>query len=260
MSGLKLRQIHVIIIGVFACVAVIAGLYFTVIKNKYKVLGELQSQYAAAEQKWNQKASVEAQLEEAKRQNRIITSKYERYLAEKMPPISFEDRAQGMIALWKEQSQVLGPLLTSWPRKTGVQYLGGIQVPAPPVDPNSIDTSLIKLSVGTVQVRGDFRSILSHIRSWNKFGRLVQIDPVSLTGPSPGMTAQYAVTVYIFPRGEAGPPIAMAGGGGGGAGVPGAPVGAAPGAPPMAAPTAPGVEAPPPEMPPPGMEGPPPGS
>jgi len=119
-----------------------------------------------------------------------------------------------MIALWKEQAEILGPMIESWPRKTKVRLLSGVQVPAAPVDPNAINTTLIRIPIGTLQVRGDFKTLMNHIRSWKNFGRLVQVDPASLTGPSPNMTAQYGLTVYIFPYGEPGPPVQMAGAGG----------------------------------------------
>ncbi len=138
-----------------------------------------------------------------------------------MPTISFQDRAQGMIALWKEQAEVLGPMLQSWPGKTGVQLLSGVTVPAAGTDPNAIDTSLIQIPIGTFEVVGDFSNILEHIGSWNRFGRLVRVDPVSLSGPSPGMRGQYAVTVLIFPHGEAGPAVSMGGAKGEGSSMPG---------------------------------------
>jgi hypothetical protein len=223
MKVSKLRSIHVVIIGSFACIAVILGTYFLVIKKYYVKINELNGRLQTAEQIWQRKAQAEAELEAAKLQNRLMMARYERYMREKMPSLSFEDRTQGMIALWKEHGEVLGPLLEKWPRKTGVIFAGGVQVPAAPTDPNSIDTTLIRIPVGTFSVVGDFRSILAHLRSWNRFNRLVQIDPATLSGTSPRITAQYSVTVYIFPRGEAGPTVTMAGGAGGTGNVMGAP-------------------------------------
>lgn len=226
MTGSKLRTIHVIIIGSFACIVVIVGLFFLLIKNSYKEIAALNARYQTAQQKWVQKASVETRLATARANSRIVMAKYEGYLRTKMPPISFQDRTQGMIALWKEQGETLGPLLQSWPARTGVTLLSSVQVPAAPVDPNSIDATLISIPIGSFSVKGGFRTILSHLRSWNDFNRLVQIGPATLSGSSPGMTAEYAVTVYIFPSGEAGPPVAMAGTGQAGlGGMPG--VGAA---------------------------------
>lgn len=215
----KLKSLHVIIIGSVACALVIAGLYFFIIKKQYEQLGTLKGQYQTLSQEYAKLPSVKQRLETARQNNRIITAKYDKYLREKMPPIAFQDRAHGMVALWKEQSEVLGPLLQSWPNKTGVRLTSGVQVPAAPVNPNAIDPTLVTIPIGTFTVAGDFSSILSHLRSWNKFGRLVRVDLGRMSGPSPGMTAEYTVTVFIFPRGEAGQNIAMAGGGGGDAGA-----------------------------------------
>jgi len=212
----KFRTIHVVIIGSLACVIVIVGLYFLVLKKSYERIGTLKQQYAAREAVANRRPMVEAQLEAAKQKYRMATWKLERYMREKMPPISFQDRAQGMIALWKEHAEVLGPMIQRWPARTGVRLMSQVSVPAASVDPNAIDTSLIAIPLGAFRVTGDFRTILAHIRSWNKFNRLVKIDPVSVSGASPWMSAQYGVTVYIFPRGETGPNITMAGAGEGG--------------------------------------------
>ncbi|HUV04268.1 MAG TPA: hypothetical protein VMX94_04100 [Armatimonadota bacterium] len=230
MGGSKLRTVHVVFIGSFACVLVIVGLYLLVIKNSYKEIASLNARYQTAEQKWMQKASVEAKLAAAKMNNRVVTARYEQYLRTKMPSISFQDRTQGMIALWKEQGETLGPLLQSWPAKTGVKLATDVQVPPAPANPNDIDGTFISIPIGAFSVKGDFRTILAHLQSWNGFNRLVQIDPAVLSGTSPRMTAEYTVTVYIFPRGEAGPAIPMA------AGTAEAGLGAVPG---MAAPVPP---------------------
>jgi hypothetical protein len=210
MSASKLRTVHVVIIGSFACLVIVVSLYFLVIKKSYARISGLEMQYQQAESVWVQMPTAEAELEAAVRENQSLSVRYLRYMKDKMPPISFEDRAQGMIALWKEQAEVLGPMLQSWPKKSGVRLASAIQVPAAPVDPNVINADYISIPIGNITVSGDFRSILQHIRSWNNFHRLVQVDPVSLTGPSPGMSAQYALTVHIFPYGQAGPNVGMA--------------------------------------------------
>lgn len=241
MGATRLRLIHVVIIGTFACLLVIFGLYFLIIKKANENIAALEARYQTAEAKWNQKAQMEARLLAAQQKNSIVTANYERYLREKMPAISFEDRTHGMIALWREQGETLGPMLQSWPRKTGVTLTSQVQVPAAPVDPNSINTTLIEIPIGSFTVTGDFRTILSHIRSWNTFGRLVRIDTQGISGTSPALQVQYGVTVYIFPRGEPGPNVTMAG-----AGQPGGLPGTAPG---IGLPPAPGGG--PPSTPPP---------
>ena len=248
MGGSKLKSVHVVIIGSFACALVVAGLYFLIIKKQYQQLGALNTQYQQLSQEYARKPQAEARLAEAREKNRIVLVKYDQYLREKMPPITFQDRAQGMIALWKEQAEVLGPMLQSWPRRTGVILASGVQVPAAPVNPNAIDTSLITIPIGSFSVRGDFSTILSHLRSWNKFNRLVRIDVGRLTGPSPGMQADYSVTVFIFPRGETGQTIAMASGGGPGEAAMAAPMPAPMPAPaPMPMPAGPSGGGPPPD-------------
>lgn len=210
MGSPKLKAIHVIIIGVVACVLVGVGTFFLVIKKKNESIKALDGRLQAAQAQEAKRGEAQRRLEAAIQTNKTLEIKLERYMRAKMPPISFEDRALGMIALWKEQVETLGPMLRDWPRKSGVILTSGVTVPAPTADPNSIDTSIIKVSIGSFTVRGDFRTLLTHIRSWNQFGRLVQIDVKNLEGVSPFMTLNYEVTVYIFPRGGTGQPIPMA--------------------------------------------------
>jgi len=214
MAG-KLRKIHVIIIGAVACIAVGVGFYFLLIKGVREEIAQLENRYAEAKKVYDTLPQVQSRLMDAQTRYRMVVATYNQFMRTKMPPITFQDRAQGMIALWKEQAEVLGPMIRNWPSKTGVRLVSNVQVPAAPTDPNAINTEIIRIPLGTFQVRGSFEDILKHIRSWRNFGRLVQIDPPSLTGPSPGMTAQYGVTVYIFPYGQAGPTVTMAGSGGG---------------------------------------------
>ena len=214
MKSSKLRTVHVIAIGVFACLAVIAGMYFLVIKKQYEDIAKLQAKYTTAQTTWNRMPQVQAQYNETLDENNRISVNYTKYLNTYMPAISFQDRANGMIGLWREQSETLGPLIQNWPNKTGVTMTSSISVPAAPLNPNAIDTTLIKVPIGTISVVGDFRSILSHLKAWKNFKRLVQIEPVTLQGQSPLLTAQYTLTVLIFPRGETGPNITMSGSGG----------------------------------------------
>jgi hypothetical protein len=243
----KLKIIHVAIIGALACIIAGTFMLFLMVKPAQARLVTLQERYQKAEGMWQRKAQVERELEDAKQKNHLMFWKLNYYMDHKMPNLSFSNRTVGMVQLWKEQSITLGPLLKSWPAKTGVKLTSTFTLPAPPVSPNSLETTLIKIPVGNFTVVGDFATIMAHIRSWNKFPRLVQIDPVSLTGESPNLTATYAVTVYIFPKGDPGPTVPMAGGAAAaGAAAPGPggpmdpgmapPPGAAPGAAPPPAP------------------------
>ncbi len=214
MSQGKLKRVHVIIIGLVACIAVGAGMYFLVISKLRQDIAALQTRYDEAKAVADTRPQVERKLAAAQAKYQIALARYNYYLRTKMPPISFQDRAQGMIALWKEQAETLGPMIEAWPKKTKVVLGSSVQVPAAPVDPNAINTTLIRIPIGTIRVVGDFKTLMNHIRSWKNFGRLVQVDPASLSGVSPNMVAEYGLTVYIFPYGEPGPPVQMAGTGG----------------------------------------------
>ncbi len=228
MGPSKLKSIHVVIIGSVACILIVVGLYFLFVKNANARIAALNVRYTQADSVYQTLNSVESNLATTNQKFNLVKSKNDRYMREYMPPLSCTDRAQGMLQRWNEQAKILGPMIKAWPSKYGVTLTSSVSVPAPPVNPNNIDNSMITLPMGTFSVTGDFRSIMAHIRSWNKFHRLVQIDAVSLDGQSPNITAQYNVTVYIFPQGEPGPTIEMAGGGqaaasgpGGLAGMPG---------------------------------------
>lgn len=206
----KLRKIHVIIIGCAACVLVVAGLFFLVIKPKNEEIAKVEVELQKATEIAARLGADQRKLAQVKEDyNRELTD-YSRFMRAKMPAITFADRPQGMIALWKEQAEVLGPMLERWPGKTGVQLLNSVRVPAAPTDPNAINTTLVRLDIGQFQVRGDFYTILRHVRRWKDFNRLVLLSPISISGQSPNMTAQYNVTVFLVPSGEVGPTFQMA--------------------------------------------------
>ncbi|MHB1458755.1 MAG: hypothetical protein ACYC0V_17740 [Armatimonadota bacterium] len=232
MSVSRLRTIHVIIIGTVMSLIVVSLLYFLVVKKTYERLTVLDGKQKAAETIVARKGQALKDLDAARIEFSRVTAEYAKYEREKMPPVTFEDRGYGMIAQWKEQTEILGPMLEKWPAKSGIKYTSSIQIAAPQVNPNTIAQSIIRLPVGSFSVTGSFSKIMQHIRTWRKFGRLVQIDGLSLSGYSPNMTAQYTVTVIEFPRGGVGPNIDMAGGGAGGGGM-GGMMGGMPGMPGM---------------------------
>ena len=228
MSLSKLKRLHVIIIGSVACVACAAGLYFLLIKPLEVQIGETSTQLTETQGVAAQLATSERDLTAAQSQVRIVEAKLDRYQGSKMPNLSFAERDKGMIQLWHEQSETLGPILERWGSK-GVMLGTSIAIPPPPSNPNDLQPGMIKIPVGKIDVAGNFRALLNNIRGWNNCPRLVQVDLPSLSGTSPFLKASYEVTVYIFPRTDPGPPIKMAGGGGA---APGAPAGVPPSAPP----------------------------
>ncbi len=251
MNLSKLRSIHVIIIGAVVCVIVGVGLFYLLIKPTLAEIAQTKQQYDASKQIADQEPQALRERDKAIEESQKAQQEYAKYQKTKMPNIDFTDRGKGMLALWKEQSVILGPLIQKWPAQSGVRLVSAIQVPAPPVNPNMIQTEIIEIPLGAVQVTGSFDKILKSIEAWNNFNRLVRVDFPNLAGSSPNLVSQFNLTVYIFPRGKAGPQIPIAGQGTPAGGVPGMP-GAMPmgGMPPMGAPPGPGAPPPPPSTPP----------
>jgi len=201
-------------------------MFFLLIKPAKEELAKLDERYKAAEPIALQEPQARRELDEAIRKVNETTRKLEVYMNAKMPNLDFSDRAKGMVQLWHEQIETLGPLLESYINRSGVKLISpNITVPAPPVNPNDpvFSQPVITVPVGQVQVQGNFRQIMDHIRKWNNCNRLVMVDLPTLTGNSPTLQAAYNLTVFIFPRREAGPTVAMAGAGGPGGTAVGAP-------------------------------------
>jgi hypothetical protein len=213
MGSSKIKVIHVIIIAIVICVGTVVGFYMMLIKKANEDIVKAQARYDTAKTVADQRGEAERQLAQAKADFSVLVSKYEKLMNEKMPPISLADRMGGWMAVIDELADNLGPKVEAWPKKSKVKLISGISVPAPPSDPNSVQTDMIVVPLGNLTVQGSFAQIMAHIRSWNKFDRLVQVDPVSLSGHSPNMTGQYNLTVYLFPRGQAGPLVSMMSGG-----------------------------------------------
>lgn len=225
MSVSKLRPIHVIIIGAVVCIAIISLLYFLVITKYNDRIAALKARETAAQSVVDTLPAAQRSLAEAITNFNMTKARYSRVEQRKMAPVSFEDRTEGMIAQWKEQGEVLGPMLNSFMKKAKIKNTASFSVQAAGVNPNQLETYLIRLPVGSVTVTGTFREILDHIKIWQDFGRLVQLDGLSISGQSPNLTGSYSVTVIQFPRGGVGPDIPMASGSGGGmmGGMPGMP-------------------------------------
>ena len=216
----KLKRVHVIIIGAVVCVLIGVGMFFLLIKPCNESLAQLQQRYDAAYPEAMEEPKARRDLDEAIRKVSEMQKKLDTYMVAKMPEVDFSDRTKGMVELWHEQCETLGPLLESYAKRTGVKVLNDrIPVPAPPVNPNdpSMLAGVIVLPLGSIQVQGSFNQVMKHIRDWNNCGRLVMIDLPTLSGQSPTLQAAYNLSVIIFPRGQVGPVVDMAGAGTGGA-------------------------------------------
>ena len=211
MNLSKIKKLHVMVLGVLACVVVGVGFFFLLIKPVAAKKAQVQKDLEASKQVADQLPSAMRALDEAKKTVAKEQAKLGAYERSKMPNLSFASRDTGMVQLWHEQVEVLGPTLVRWAPKGGVRLISDVSVPAPPTNPNDIATDLIKVPIGKLDVVGDFQSIMNHIRAWNACPRLVSVDKPSISGMSPYLKATYDLTVYIFPRGSAGPQIQMAG-------------------------------------------------
>ncbi|MEN6372043.1 MAG: hypothetical protein ABFD64_08525 [Armatimonadota bacterium] len=213
----KLRRIHIIIIGVVVCLLVGAGLYFLVVDKAVKArdaaLVERDGVLGAGGTEANCNDKFK-ELQDANLKVLEATAKYEKTMRARMPNISLDDTRTGMLALWHEQSEVLGPLLLNHIRSSkGIHLLSSIQIPNPTANPNDLQNfadSPIRIDIGKVSVSGDFKSIMNHLRSWSKLNRLVLIDQPSLTGESPNLVCEYTLSVFLYPMTPPGPPIDIA--------------------------------------------------
>jgi hypothetical protein len=216
MSFSKLKQIHVIIIGAFLCVAAVAGIFMLVVKPKQAALQAAQARIDKSSAVGNQDAENRA-IDELNRAI-IEVSKTQKNLnvemAKRMPDLDFARRDLGMLQLWHEQIDTLGPLLEKFAQDKNVKVLSAkFSIPAPPANPNDavFDQDVLVFPLGTVQVRGSFKDLMSNITRWNNCQRLVMVSPPTLVGVSPNLVASYGITCYIFPLAKGGEKIQMAG-------------------------------------------------
>lgn len=234
MSLSKLRKLHIIIIGSVLIVAAGAAMFFLMIKPQNEALAAATARRDEAAKVGNAQSEAAAIAERANAYIELARAQQalEVQMAKRMPRLNFANRETGMLALWKEQLVKMGPLLEGFAHDDNVKVLSAnFQLPAPPVNPNDavFTQDVLVFPLGSVQVMGDFKSIMNNIRRWNNCNRLVMVGAPTLSGISPQLTASYPVTCYVYPVAKAeGNPVAMAGGGGatGAPGAPGAPMGA----------------------------------
>ncbi len=113
-------------------------------------------------------------------------------MRKRMPNLNFSRRDIGMFQLWNEQIHTLGPLLESFANDKNVTVeQAKFQIAPPPSNPNSpvFDEDVLKYELGTVQVEGNFKSIMDNIRRWNNCRRLVMVSkPPELAAPARSFT------------------------------------------------------------------------
>lgn len=218
MSLSKLKQLHVIIIGAFLCVAAGVALFFLMIKPQNVALAAATARRDTAATVGNASAeqTAIADLNKAILQVAQTQQQLDAEMKRRMPDLSFSRRDYGMLALWNEYTKTLGPLLNGFARDKSVEVQNpGFVIPTPPVNPNDpiFDQDVIIIPLGKIQAMGDFSSLMANVQRWNNCRRLVMVGPPTLAGNSPNnLVASYDLTCYIFPVAKGGPMIQMAGG------------------------------------------------
>lgn len=207
MKFSKLKKVHVIIIGIVLCLIAGGAMYYFPIRNAQLNLKTQTDRYNAAVSAGGTPAAVaqaEAGFHQAVQDAALAEQKWNVYRSAKMPNLNLSDRSYGMLAIWKEQCQVLGPLLASWINNSGVKLTSSISIPAPPTNPNDpklivTGSQFMEYDLGKVTVEGSFKAIMNHLRKWNSCNRLVMIDTPSLSGQSPNLVCEYSLKVFIAP-------------------------------------------------------------
>lgn len=235
MSFSKLKQLHVIIIGSFLCVAAAVAMFFFAVKPQQVALTVAQKRCDDARPVGNDagnNASIrqaEQALNAAFANAALVQENYQRQMRLRMPDLDFQDRELGMLQWWREASQGLTPLISAFAKDPGLATVQtGFQPPQMVWNPNDplFDQDVIVVPLGQVSGMGNFKGLMNNIRRWNNCKRLVMIDGApSLTGSSPNLVVTYAVKCIIFPVAKGGKTIDMAGAPGGAAGgAPGVPM------------------------------------
>lgn len=240
----KLTWIQVAIIGVVVCAIIGASLYFLMIKKQQEQIAKLTSELQTVQSKANEKPQAEKDLADAKAKLAAAQRRLAIYQRTKMIPLSLNtqvDQYHSMVRLWREQGEVLGPLMERHIASTGLVVAGTgpnvfanlvtgqrlnastgsaiIPVPRPPATPSGITPGVYTISLGSVTARTTrgFPQVLSFLRSFTRAPRLVAVGAPSITGTSPNLTVTVPLTVYYLVEGGA--PAAPAGGGGMGMGM-----------------------------------------
>src|SRR5687767_12926194 len=145
----RLTRPQVVIIGAVLIVLTAAGLYFGLVRPLQQRMAAADAKYTQNEPNGNEAAQKAAADEKKQAQAEVAAAKtkwrsYEgRFFS---PAIDISNLLVAMQQRWKEQSLVLGPKVVSYLRRDpSVVTQANIAVPAPPSDPNAVNTHLFIL-------------------------------------------------------------------------------------------------------------------
>jgi hypothetical protein len=212
-------------IGIVLSLMAIGGIFYFLLKPTQESLTEQQARY-------DQNYPDSTPIAQKNAQNLLNTNKIKvqqikfqwvQVESALMPPYDVSDREKAWQQLTYELGHYLAPDLAHQMAVTGFRSQATFALPAPPASANDITAAPLVIPLGTINVHGSFRDILTHFYNWQNFNRLVMVDGLTLDGNSPFMAGSYNATVYEFPQNDdnVGPTNPKAGGAAAGAATPG---------------------------------------
>jgi len=228
MSGNKLNQVHVYIIGGVLMLILFVGLYFALIKPLQDQTTALAASVAQVEQEQipvGSRQFTNAQLEEARKELDAVKANYQQKKAElaareeqkQLPPSQRIDLGKGTrpeliartlprwIALPRVVVRQMASYAKSSARKYGVEVQTAFAAPAPSTNPDAIPRDIIPWTLGGMSIKGEFNKVMSWVENWNNAPLLVSVDGLkcNLAGRNGVVQATASLTAFIFPTGEA---------------------------------------------------------
>jgi len=200
----KITRPQIYIIGAVLAVIAGCGIAFGLIKPALEEFDAQKAKYDSRNAVAITRPQAERKVKDAKEQVQKAESNWAQYLDRYMPPIDVSNTYNAWQSLVNEQVNVLGPKLDRFIKQDkDVRILqANFALPAAPDDPNAAVSEVFVFSPGSVQVAGSFSKILKHVERWNDFDRLALVTGFQLSGNSPNLVGQYALTVYEFTRGD----------------------------------------------------------
>ncbi len=237
----KITWVQVLIIGAVVCAIIGGSLYFLMIKKQQEEIAQLNATLTQTKSAAGQLPAAIAARKQARANLRAAERRLNFYQNTKMIPLSLTSEVEKyhtMVRLWREQAEVLGPLMERHIASTGVIMEGAagdafanlltgqrfrsgtgagiISVPKPPETPAGISPGWYTINLGSVTVRTTrgLPHVISFLRSFTRAPRLVAVGAPSISGESPNLTVTVPLTVYYLVKGgDSGGGAPAAGGG-----------------------------------------------
>jgi hypothetical protein len=230
MNANKITQVHVYLIGGVLMMLIAVGLWYLLLKPLNEENAILQQSIQGTETATVSVAGgsftidrikeAEKQLEKAKVTRDSKERQLNGLLARKSLPRSEaidlgktaappEVLVNGTMARWLNLPRVVVNKMESFAqqsaRKHGVTIETNFQAPAPTTDPTSLPRRVFAWNLGTMSVTGEFNRVMKWAQEWNNAPLLSSVDglKLALAGPGGRVQATSALTVFIFPTGEA---------------------------------------------------------